>query len=802
MNLGRNVDMPASFMLFFMACFHSSMQQVITEGQSKEQDHLCNKDLFFQFFVIKDKNFEISGMKKCSLNDRCHLQNIQYRLAEHGGDYYFVIQASNLTVQNGSECWGYYLKIISRNGTKFEHKYLNFDTQKKETEYHTNFKSQPTEFTVSITSIPSGRTKKIFINGINKCEGKIVSRIETVLEKSKDTFGNCSTLSLYPQKFRVAREVCQLNPTNFSRQYQDVDNIIMSLNRTCDLYQALSQLHVQHKYNESAGFVCSKIWFMKKYVNQGKPYSVTKLQYDYIRSICQRTCDEAILTVSYTSDNNSRYAYMIGATGLTHERNRECWGYLLTIEDLDGKKSKITYINFDKEQKEIFLMPLPLRNYHIKLLSIPAMKEPGVQLPYLDQCERIIMANTLTWSRKLRCNKGITVPIFGSLLKTFIAPICKKYLKNTEEAKKEVNRYLENNKKPCSFIYEPGWDEKTTITTTTLALVSTTVAIFILIIFILVIRYIRNQRRRRITSNEDSARDNLVTLQDFNIDTDIPSVMILSRPGCELLESLLRDLACILTSYCVKVKLALLDQNEVDAEGGISSYMQRNLDSCDYILIMFTENTQEKALPKHKPYEFALRVISGLAYHNNSCSRYIPMYLTSYNEAVHLLPSFLNASTSFGYRIPKDTYKLICRIFNLERLTQTNERQAKDNYFIDRMKSTAKLIVDSHHETCCSINCTKGQLYDSVSNLSSIWASTANSKYGCSPRHTIDENTPSFNISNNNEILNNNGVVNSMIQTFNNISHSNISVTQIVNKHINYPMKTHLPCKRSYSSED
>lgn len=508
-------------MFFFMACFHSSMQQVITDGQSKEQDHLCNKDLFSQFFVIKDKTFEIGGMKKCSLNDRCHLENLKYRLAEHGGDYYFIIQASNLTVQNISECWGYYLKIISRNGTKLEHKYLNFDTQKKEKEYHTYFKSQPTEFTVSITSIPSGRTKKIFINGMNKCEGKIVSRIETVLEKSKDTFGNCSTLSLYPQQFRVAREVCQLKPTNSSRQYQDVDNIITSLNRTCDLYQALSQLHVQHSYNES--FVCSKLWFMKKYVNQGKPYSVTKLQYDYIRSICQRTCDEAILTVTYTLDNNSRYAYMVGATGLTHERNRGCWGYLLTIEDLDEKNSTIIYINFDKEQKEFFLIPLPLRNYHIKLLSIPAMKEPGVQLPNLDQCERIIMADTLTWSRKLRCNKDITVPMFGSLLKTFIAPICKKSVKKTEEAKKEVDRYLENSKKPCSFIYEPGWDEKTTITTTTLALVSTTVAIFILIIFILVIRYIRNQRRRRITSNEDSARDNLVTLQDFNIGRNVYS---------------------------------------------------------------------------------------------------------------------------------------------------------------------------------------------------------------------------------------------------------------------------------------
>ena len=65
--------------------------------------------------------------------------------------------------------------------------------------------------------------------------------------------------------------------------------------------------------------------------------------------------------------------------------------------------------------------------------------------------------------------------------------------------------------------------------------------------------------------------------------------MILHRPGCELMEILLRDLAFILTSYGIEVRLSLLEQSELDAAGGISSYLQRNIDCCDYILIMFSD---------------------------------------------------------------------------------------------------------------------------------------------------------------------------------------------------------------------
>ena len=74
------------------------------------------------------------------------------------------------------------------------------------------------------------------------------------------------------------------------------------------------------------------------------------------------------------------------------------------------------------------------------------------------------------------------------------------------------------------------------------------------------------------------------------------SVMILNRPGCELYEMFLRDLAFILSTYGIDVKLALLEQTSIDADGGIPCYLQRNIESCDYIFIIFNVRNQGRIL--------------------------------------------------------------------------------------------------------------------------------------------------------------------------------------------------------------
>ena len=62
------------------------------------------------------------------------------------------------------------------------------------------------------------------------------------------------------------------------------------------------------------------------------------------------------------------------------------------------------------------------------------------------------------------------------------------------------------------------------------------------------------------------------------------------------MDTLLRDLAYILKSNGIQITFSLLEQSELDAEGGISSYLQRNIDTCDYILIMFTDDKSTKSM--------------------------------------------------------------------------------------------------------------------------------------------------------------------------------------------------------------
>ncbi|XP_057302956.1 uncharacterized protein LOC130638053 isoform X2 [Hydractinia symbiolongicarpus] len=209
----------------------------------------------------------------------------------------------------------------------------------------------------------------------------------------------------------------------------------------------------------------------------------------------------------------------------------------------------------------------------------------------------------------------------------------------------------------------------------------------------------------------------------------ITRVMILNRPGCELLDTLMRDLALVLKAYGIDVKLSLLEQSQIDAEGGISSYIQRNIDSCDYVLILFTEHNKEHTSSKHRPYEFALKLITAMAYHQNSSFQFIPLYLTSYDKAITLIPSFLLATQDAGYRIPKNIMSLVTRLSGGKKPIKSKEMLPKLNFFLNRMRATCKKVESKKHKECSEGDCDKGALYDSVSNLSSVFASTAPSKW-------------------------------------------------------------------------
>ena len=68
--------------------------------------------------------------------------------------------------------------------------------------------------------------------------------------------------------------------------------------------------------------------------------------------------------------------------------------------------------------------------------------------------------------------------------------------------------------------------------------------------------------------------------------------MILHRPGCDVLDKIVRDLAFVLHHHEIEVQSPLLEMSHIDAEGGIASYIQRNIYQSNIFIILVTESVK------------------------------------------------------------------------------------------------------------------------------------------------------------------------------------------------------------------
>ena len=68
--------------------------------------------------------------------------------------------------------------------------------------------------------------------------------------------------------------------------------------------------------------------------------------------------------------------------------------------------------------------------------------------------------------------------------------------------------------------------------------------------------------------------------------------MIIHRPGCDVLDNIVSDLACVLHHHDIEVQSPLLEMSHIDAEGGIASYIQRNIHQSNTFIILITESVK------------------------------------------------------------------------------------------------------------------------------------------------------------------------------------------------------------------
>ena len=68
-----------------------------------------------------------------------------------------------------------------------------------------------------------------------------------------------------------------------------------------------------------------------------------------------------------------------------------------------------------------------------------------------------------------------------------------------------------------------------------------------------------------------------------------PTILIINPDGCNVLDSLVRKIEQFLTSYGVCVKTIANEESEVIQSGGMPSYLHRNIETCDFVVVMFTK---------------------------------------------------------------------------------------------------------------------------------------------------------------------------------------------------------------------
>ena len=73
----------------------------------------------------------------------------------------------------------------------------------------------------------------------------------------------------------------------------------------------------------------------------------------------------------------------------------------------------------------------------------------------------------------------------------------------------------------------------------------------------------------------------------------IKNVMIIHRPGCAYLDYLVDQLSNMLKSHGLNVDTAF-GSDDLSADGGIASYLQRHIQACDYVIVFITKKENGK----------------------------------------------------------------------------------------------------------------------------------------------------------------------------------------------------------------
>eukprot|EP00111_Clytia_hemisphaerica_P000622 TCONS_00001786-protein len=433
-------------------------------------------------------------------------------------------------------------------------------------------------------------------------------------------------------------------------------------------------------------------------------------------SISQSTCKLKIQWSLQDDEKTGKEFYQISYS----LQSIDCWkvGVVVETDDQTAKQIKFNSnkdgdlkINFILSFRyQISIVPLPSGEIYQELFIAPTICELEAIYdilekagPEIQECSAKLSYKRILKEARVFCGNN-TIP--------------------KEHRRSKIRNELHITEQ-CTIVYDEDYDMKDN----KINVLMVYLIVAILFVIVMLGGCIWFLKRKKSTSDQQQKLFGK-GLQDHQIsEKGIISVMVVHRPGCEYLDNLVQQFSSMLKSYGVNVHVTF-EVDDLSAEGGIASYLQRYMQICDYVIMFVTDNHKDKnILLKHRPYEFGLRILEGMALHEttNHQAQFIPVYIIKYRKAVQMFPTFLiQSNAGYGFQLPKQANDLIRRLRQTK--TKSKDQSIKDGLFITEMGDLSKQFLMQQHSDCNSEHCHKGMRHTSTANLSSVWATTVHSE--------------------------------------------------------------------------
>ena len=98
--------------------------------------------------------------------------------------------------------------------------------------------------------------------------------------------------------------------------------------------------------------------------------------------------------------------------------------------------------------------------------------------------------------------------------------------------------------------------------------------------------------------------------------------------------------------------------------------------------------------------------MEGMFVHDTSHAQFIPVYLTTYKQAVSSFPSFLKSADGYGYRIPDNVDEMLSKKLCAGK-RKLKDQQIKNKLFLNDIKESVKHFLLKSHPDCNSEHCEK-----------------------------------------------------------------------------------------------